>query len=197
VTAAHCSDFVTASQVQVLTGTRKLDGSGARRNVSSIVIHPNWNDTTFDSDVAVWILTSNAGGIERPKLVRLFDEPKRGKTLVTGWGDTTGSSNFTVTLRQVIVPLQPRKDCNDADSYNGAITVNMICAGLDAGGKDSCQGDSGGPLTTRPLGTTGGVGTYDILTGIVSWGDGCAEPELFGVYTRVAQFRGRILQQVP
>ena len=28
VTAAHCSDFVTAPQVQVLTGTQLLDGSG-------------------------------------------------------------------------------------------------------------------------------------------------------------------------
>ena len=30
VTAAHCSDFVTAPQVQVLTGARRLDGSGDR-----------------------------------------------------------------------------------------------------------------------------------------------------------------------
>jgi secreted trypsin-like serine protease len=197
VTAAHCSDFV-AGQVQVLTGTRKLDGSGVRRNVSSITIHPNWNPSTFDSDVAVWILTSSAGGTKLAKLVRAAQEPKRGKTLVTGWGDTTGSGNYAVTLRQVIVPLQPRKDCNDGDSYNGGITNNMICAGLDAGGKDSCQGDSGGPLTTRPLGvSTGGVGTYGILTGIVSWGAACAAPELFGVYTRVARFRGWILQQIP
>ena len=28
VTAAHCSDFVTAPQVQVLTGTQLLDGTG-------------------------------------------------------------------------------------------------------------------------------------------------------------------------
>jgi secreted trypsin-like serine protease len=131
------------------------------------------------------------------KLVRPTQEPKRGRTLVTGWGDTTGSFVYPIDLRQVIVPLQPRHDCNDTDSYNGLITKNMICAGLDAGGKDSCQGDSGGPLTTRPPGTFGGVGTYGILTGIVSWGAGCALPELFGVYTRVARFRGWILQQIP
>jgi secreted trypsin-like serine protease len=196
VTAAHCSDMVTANQVQVLTGTRSLDGSGTRRDVNEIIIHPNWDPNTFDSDVAVWILKSNAAGIEKAKLVQLANEPKTGKTLVTGWGDTE-TSGFPVDLRQVIVPLQPKADCNDADSYDGAITNNMICAGLDAGGKDSCQGDSGGPLTTRPLGTTGGVGTYDILTGIVSWGDGCADPELFGVYTRVARFRNWIINQFP
>jgi secreted trypsin-like serine protease len=199
VTAAHCSDgSVTPANVQVLTGTRSLDGSGTRRDVKKIFIHPNWNPNTFDSDVAVWILKSNAAGIEKAKLVQLAKEPKTGKTLVTGWGNTTGSGNsFPVDLRQVIVPLQPKADCNDADSYNGAITNNMICAGVDAGGKDSCQGDSGGPLTTRPLGTAGGVGTYDILTGIVSWGIGCADPELFGVYTRVSRFRNWIINRFP
>jgi secreted trypsin-like serine protease len=190
--------MVTPDLVQVLTGTRSLNGSGTRRDVKKIIVHPNWNPNTNDSDVAVWILKSNAAGIEKARLVELAKEPKKGKTLVTGWGNTTGSGNsFPVELRQVIVPLQPKADCNDADSYNGAITNNMICAGLDAGGKDSCQGDSGGPLTTRPLGTTGGVGTYDILTGIVSWGIGCADPELFGIYTRVSRFRNWIINKYP
>ena len=55
----------------------------------------------------------------------------------------------------------------------------MICAGLDPGGSDSCQGNSGGPLTRGP--------DNGILTGIVSWGIGCARPNLFGVYTRVSE----------
>ena len=65
VTAAHCSDFVTAPQVQVLTGTRPLDGSGDRRNVARITIHPSWNSNTFDNDVAVWELTTDAAGPAR------------------------------------------------------------------------------------------------------------------------------------
>lgn len=175
VTAAHCSDFVTAGQVQVLTGTRNLDGTGTRRNVTKIAIHPSWNPGTFDYDVAVWTLSSSATGIPLASLTTA--DPAVGTNLlVTGWGSLTEGGSFPVNLRKVTVPLANRTNCNDANSYNGQITARMLCAGLDAGGKDSCQGDSGGPLTR----------SGSILTGIVSWGDGCARRNKFGVYTRVS-----------
>merc|ERR1712098_709410 len=42
-------------------------------------------------------------------------------------------------------PVVSDDDCRDAYGQND-IADSMICAGLDAGGKDSCQGDSGGPF---------------------------------------------------
>ncbi len=177
VTAAHCSDFTTAGQVQVLTGTRNLDGTGVRRNVSRIRIHPNWNANTFDSDVAVWELTSSANGIPLATLATTSGAVGS-NLLVTGWGTLTEGGSSPNNLRKVLVPRASRTNCNDANSYNGDITGNMICAGRDQGGVDSCQGDSGGPLTR-------GTGN-SVLTGIVSWGDGCARRNLYGVYTRVA-----------
>ncbi len=177
VTAAHCSDFTTADKVQVLTGTRNLDGTGVRRDVKRISIHPNWNANTFDSDVAVWVLTSSANGIPLATLAK-SSGPIGGNLLVTGWGALTEDGDYPINLRKVLVPKVFRDKCNDAGSYSGDITRNMMCAGLDRGGVDSCQGDSGGPLTR-------GAGNSE-LAGIVSWGNGCARPNFYGVYTRIS-----------
>lgn len=182
VTAAHCSDFVTKEQVQVLIGARKLDGTGTRHNVTSIAIHGSWNADTFDNDVSVWRL-------ETPAAYKTFatlataDAVAGVELLATGWGTLTSGGSRPVDLMKVAVPVAELSNCNDANSYNGAITAQMFCAGNEAGGKDTCQGDSGGPLTG---GTANGV-----LTGIVSWGRGCALANFFGVYTKVSNAKIR------
>lgn len=177
ITAAHCSDFVTAGQVQVLTGTRRLDGSGVRRDVAEITIHPGWNSGTFDNDAAVWRLATSAGDIPLATLAT-EDGPVGGELLVTGWGTLSEGGASPIELHALPAPLVDTANCNDANSYNGEILGSMICAGFDEGQRDSCQGDSGGPLTRGPDNGT--------LTGIVSWGVGCARPNLFGVYARVS-----------
>jgi hypothetical protein len=52
----------------------------------------------------------------------------------------------------------------------------MVCAG--DGGSDTCQGDSGGPMMVSD-------GSFLVLAGITSWGNGCADPDFPGVYTRL------------
>uniref|UniRef100_A0A452V778 Coagulation factor X n=1 Tax=Ursus maritimus TaxID=29073 RepID=A0A452V778_URSMA len=80
--------------------------------------------------------------------------------------------------------LSTRKLCsvdNGDCEHSFSITPNMFCAGYDSKPEDACQGDSGGPHVTRFK------DTY-FVTGIVSWGEGCARKGKYGVYTKVTNF---------
>ena len=80
-------------------------------------------------------------------------------------------------LQYVRVPAITNSQCNTA--YGGSITSSMLCAGYpNVGGKDACQGDSGGPYVCNNNGKA-------IITGVVSWGNGCAHADFPGVYARV------------
>ncbi|ELV12170.1 Transmembrane protease serine 11E [Tupaia chinensis] len=105
---------------------------------------------------------------------------------VTGFGARQNDGSSQNHLRQVQVELIDTKTCNEPQSYNGAITPRMLCAGFLKGRRDACQGDSGGPLVSP--------NARDIwyLAGIVSWGDECGKPNKPGVYTRVTAFRNWI-----
>jgi secreted trypsin-like serine protease len=88
-----------------------------------------------------------------------------------------GSSRLLETAIETVSTAQ----CNRRYP-RATIGSGQICAGLELGGKDSCQGDSGGPLVALD------EGGCPRQIGIVSWGDGCAEKEAYGVYTRVSHY---------
>lgn len=183
LTAAHCVDGGTLpAQIQILTGTDSLETGGLRVNVSNIVVHENWNKKTNDFDIALVQVSSD---LVAPVIVGDTTSAEHPTTLVlrvTGWGKTSKSTSAGSKLLQGIeIPYVTRAKCNLPASYDGDVTDNMICAGVPQGGVDSCQGDSGGP-------NTGIVNGQRRLVGIVSWGEGCALRDKYGIYTNVSRF---------
>lgn len=176
VTAAHCSDSFKASAVQVLVGTQALDGSGQRIDVNRILIHPNWNRDSMQNDVAVWELAKSVTGIPFAALATTQPITSGTPLRATGWGTLSYQGNSPVNLQQVDLPFVPT--VNGYCQSQSGVTSVMLCAG--SAGKDSCQGDSGGPLTMNT-----GSG-YNVLSGIVSFGNGCGYVGYPGVYANVA-----------
>jgi hypothetical protein len=110
---------------------------------------------------------------------------------VAGWGDTRFTGDEKI-LNEVDVPVLTYETCVDwYEAENILIDpIQHVCAGYEKGGLDACQGDSGGPFVCkRDTTKIGGQHTHlNVLTGVVSFGVGCAQEKNPGVYTNVHHF---------
>lgn len=181
LTAAHCAVIVYGKPEELAVGAHGTDLDALEEyGVSEVWLHPSYSEARFDYDFALLKLDREATGVIDMISGTSSNRMAAGDVAtVIGWG-VGDDGQIQRYLREVDVQVIDVEDCNDADSYDGAITDRMICLGTpDAGGRDSCQGDSGGPATFMgPSGTP-------VLFGNVSWGYGCAEPEFYGVYGRL------------
>ena len=204
LTAAHCVPNVTS----LVVGYGNVSRDKQKRVDSALVIsHPSYNlKGNSDNDVALVKLASPVKfgkGTAKVSLASndLYKASFGETAYVTGWGMLMEQEKLDkkypegkipwgefvpMRLMEVDVKIQDLEECRA--NYGGgvdAIPTGHLCAGFAPGGKDSCQGDSGGPLVIAdPTSKTG----WSQL-GVVSFGVGCARPQLYGAYTRVDYFR--------
>lgn len=192
LTAAHCVRGQSTRGLKVVVGAYSLGQivQAEKFPVEKVVVHPDYSGSNNDFALL------KIGGQSRGQVIELnktqLKVPSQGAPLVaTAAGFGYIKQNGWVvekTLRKVNLPLVSQQECNRA--YNGKITDQMICAGKPQGGIDTCQGDSGGPLFLKRSQSQGGA----LLIGVVSWGEGCARPNKYGVYARVSSAIGWIQQ---
>merc|ERR1711997_386407 len=142
-------------------------------------------------------------------------EREQGSLTVLGWGVLEENGVHAERLNYVNVPHVNRDVCR-VKMWPYLVNNGMFCAGnLEEGGVDACQGDSGGPIVYRrspgvtSISPTTSVNTPEedlavnttlsangaeaegdwVLTGLVSWGIGCAKPDLPGIYTNVLNYQ--------
>ncbi|KAF4115402.1 trypsin Blo t 3-like [Onychostoma macrolepis] len=189
LSAAHCFQSFVLSRVVIYFGRLSQSGSnlnGTSRRASQIINHPNYGSPPYNNDIALIQLSSsvNFSDYIRPVCLAAAGSVFSGGTesWVTGWGRLQeGATQLPDLLQEVMIPVVSYGDCNK--NYGGAITSNMICAGLlNVGGKGACQGDSGGPMVSRN-------GSLWIQSGIVSFGRECADPTFPTVFARVSQYQ--------
>lgn len=198
VTAAHCvvSDYGERIRLGVghsaVLANPSRSGSGTRLWIDRAEVHPSyrWYVNTHPHDVALLhspsVLTSTALPINT-----VASAPAIGTAeTVYGFGATSDVGRASSTLLSGSVTDLTGPDGTVCGKYGSLYERNaQLCAGLPGGGVDACQGDSGGPLVAS-------VGGRATLVGVVSEGQGCAEADFPGIYTRVSTYSAWILNTV-
>lgn len=173
LTAAHC---IPGGIETVVIGLHDQSSQDVERlAVEKVIPHPDYNNKPQDFDFALIQLKGESKF--SPVALNRAEIPAEAQMVTAGWGATSEGGGLANLLQKVTVPYVTADRCSKA--YPGKITERMLCAGFDKGGKDSCQGDSGGPLVL-------GSGDQRVLAGVVSWGEGCARPNKYGVYSKVS-----------
>lgn len=167
--------------------TRSEEHTEQLRRVVRVLPHPTYNASIneYHNDIALLEL-------EQPLTLNSYVTPiclgsreftnallKQGVGTVSGWGKVLFRGRQATTLQVLKVPFVDRSTC--LKSTSTSILQNMFCAGFPSGGRDTCEGDSGGPYASEIEGTW-------FLTGITSWGEECALPGKYGIYTRVSKY---------
>ena len=204
--------FKGRAKLQLVLGTADLKKIKAANvyEIAEVKIHADYKGATQGADIALVRLKRpwrgqlaslpssqviQSAGTDARVWAAGFGSQKGGsapkKYSKAGLGEFMVGSNKLLEVRVPAVETQKCSSIYKAKFPNSSIGAGQLCAGFDVGGRDSCQGDSGGPLVT-----------YDknrcpIQVGIVSWGDGCADANNYGIYTRVSHYADWIKSIVP
>jgi len=196
VTAAHCAASPPALKAPrpytVTAGAhyRNMKEPGeVTVTVAKEIVHESYNSGNQENDILILKLATpiKFSNTIQPACLPGKDEGVAPGTYGTlaGWGDLfDGAKQGSDKLMQVYIPVVDDNTCQQKyvqySEYGYRINSDVMMCG-EAAGKDSCQGDSGGPYFFQ------GKNGYT-LQGVVSWGEGCAKPNLPGAYTRVTKY---------
>uniref|UniRef100_A0A3Q3L357 Peptidase S1 domain-containing protein n=1 Tax=Mastacembelus armatus TaxID=205130 RepID=A0A3Q3L357_9TELE len=142
LTAAHClKSDPSPRNWAVSLGSVLRSGLGALViPIQRVVIHPAFNGTTMDHDVALLELAVPAPVSYTIQSVCLPSPAhrflKNAECYITGWGSVREGGSLTNLLQKAAVNVIDQADCQQA--YGKLLTPNMMCAGYMEGGRDTC-----------------------------------------------------------
>ncbi|XP_075384207.1 tryptase beta-2-like [Tenrec ecaudatus] len=203
LTAGQCvgPEIEEASKFRVQLGEQDSYCEDHLLPVSRIVVHPNFFTPELGANIALLELqdpvnmSSDVQVVALPPSSETF--PPGTPCWVTGWDDVESRTPLPspFPLKEVEVSIVENSLC-DTKYHTGLTTEDnihiiqddMLCAGTE--GRDSCQVDTGEALVCKVKDTL-------MQAGVASWGEGCAEPDRPGVYTRVTNYLDWIHSYVP
>ncbi|XP_043911347.1 granzyme M [Protopterus annectens] len=184
LSAAHCFRKKNLPDT-VLLGIHNLKSSShvQRFAIKQYCIHPNFDASSFESDIVLIKLESKA---KLNRYVKTINLPKKAHSLrpqtacsVFGWGVTAEHGSLSNNLKELNMGILDSMKCNSSLFWNAGISSTMICAQSKDERTGPWKGDSGGPL----------VCGKNIL-GVISFGDIKKKTDIFKptVFTAVSKY---------
>lgn len=198
VTAAHCIKKHKIGELKIRLGEWDVNRDDEfypfmESNIREIIVHPDFQPTSLINDIALIRLETPVDPQQMPHISpACLPNPEESfnqqRCWVTGWGkDAFGQQGtFQSVLKKVDLPVVGHQDCENALRYQTRLGKffrlhqSAICAGGERG-KDACEGDGGAGLYCADADS----GSIKVI-GLVSWGVGCGQRGVPGVYTNLA-----------
>eukprot|EP00096_Caligus_rogercresseyi_P011806 TRINITY_DN476_c0_g1_i5.p1 TRINITY_DN476_c0_g1~~TRINITY_DN476_c0_g1_i5.p1 ORF type:complete len:888 (-),score=210.15 TRINITY_DN476_c0_g1_i5:343-3006(-) len=204
ITAAHCVRGYNPDELVLRLGEWDVNNDSEfythiEIDAKHIFVHEKFYPGNLYNDIAVirlnkYVDFSRNRHISPVCLPDTFHSFAGQRCYVTGWGkDAFLEGNYQHILKEVNVPVLDNGRCERLlrQSKLGpdfVLDKGFLCAGGEEG-KDACKGDGGGPLVCE-------VNGLWQLAGIVSWGIGCGEYNVPGVYVKVSEYEEWIQRQL-
>ncbi|GAB0093134.1 hypothetical protein DMENIID0001_082030 [Sergentomyia squamirostris] len=189
ITAAHCYDVDQSEafwrkQYTVYVDVPDNCNIGRDTDILSqkrVVIHPKFKRiniyTKIDKIYDIAIIKLNQKTKKMPICLPSTHEQRPTIGKIIGYGVTEYKTQKRYCkLREANVRILSDQICRTYSSIQNYYRTDHLCASSNI--SDTCQGDSGGPLQTFI------EGRY-VLSGVVSFGLGCADATSPGIYTNV------------
>ncbi|KAF7386177.1 hypothetical protein HZH68_013309 [Vespula germanica] len=186
LTAGHCVRWTKVNDITVGLGVYDVDdpNDGYIVPIDKMILHENFTSNVIhdNNDIAL-IKLKNV--VEYNAYVQPICFPNKDanytgqKVKVTGWGTVAVNGATSQFLRETNLNVLSLNTCKNT-SIGKYLTNSVICAYSD--NTDACQGDSGGPIfIERP-------NRKNEIIGIISWGLGCANKDVPGVYVKITDY---------
>ncbi|XP_055839042.1 phenoloxidase-activating factor 2-like isoform X1 [Episyrphus balteatus] len=206
LTGAHCVKSLQALNYLVRAGEWESNSDDEpfphqERQVVEIIMHENFDDGDFlENNIALLFLETEFDAAPHIKTVCLppantnFD---MSRCIASGWGrDKFGSKIHRKIMKKINLRVVPKGKCQNALRKTRLgeyfeLHSSFICAGGEIG-KDTCKGDGGSPLVCPMANNPDRY--YQV--GIVSWGIGCGDKNVPGIYASVPHLRSWIDKQL-
>ncbi len=165
LTAAHCLEDVSASQMEFALGTNASNPDTVLP-VASIKANPSYNSYSITNDIGYLTLGADAAVAPLPVVASMTSSWVGTPLFFVGYGVTNGYNQSGAGKKRAV--------------WMSISSVNSTQFEYNDTGKNTCNGDSGGPAFYKDP-----AGNY-LVAGVTSYGDAnCAQ---YGVDTRVDAF---------